>query len=76
MFKFLWLPAAQERQSGHVDQWPVCGELAAAESSGDDGAAAENGREEELPTGREDLQPEQDRVWPKPLASHLPALPL
>lgn len=58
----LTLLAAQEWQSGRVDQRPVCGEFPAAESSGDDRAAAENGREEELPTGREDLQPEQGRA--------------
>lgn len=56
------LPAAQERQSRPADQRPVRGERSAAEEPGDHGAAAEDRREEELPAGGEDLQPEQDRA--------------
>lgn len=47
--------AAQERQSRCADQRSVRGEFPAAQSSGDDGTAAENRREEELPAGGEDL---------------------
>lgn len=36
----LTFPASQERQSGCADQRPVCGERPAAESSGDNRAAA------------------------------------
>lgn len=61
--------AAQERQSRRADQRPVHREYSAAESSGDNGATAQNSREEELPAGREDLQPEQDRSRPKPVDS-------
>lgn len=68
--------AAQERQIRRADQRPVRGERSAAEGSGDNGAAAENSREEELPTGGEDLQPEQDSSRPKPLASPITILPL
>lgn len=74
---FAWtLPAAQERQSGHADQRPVRGERPAAEGSGDHRAAAEDRREKELPSGGEDLQPEQDSAWPQPLVPLAAAFPL
>lgn len=58
----LTLPAAEERESGRADRGSVRGERSAAEGSGAHRAAAEDHREEELPAGREDLQPEQDRM--------------
>lgn len=70
------LPAAQERQSGPADQRPVRGERSAAEEPGDHGAAAEDRREEELPAGGEDLQPEQGRARPEPVVPLTAALPL
>lgn len=72
----LTFPAAQERQGRRADQRSVRGERPAAERSGDHWAAAENHREEELPAGGEDLQPEQDCARPEPLAALLAALPL
>lgn len=75
-YTFLTFPAAQEWQSWPADQWPVRGERAAAESSGENWAAAEDRREEELPTGGENLQPEQDRARPEPLTASLTALSL
>lgn len=70
------LPAAQERQSGRADQRPVRGERSAAEGSGDHRAAAEDRREEKLPSGWEDLQPEQDCARPQPLVALAAAFPL
>lgn len=68
--------AAQEWQSRRIDQRPVWGEHRAAESSADNGAAAENHREKELPAGREDLQPQQDSAWLKPLAASIATVSL
>lgn len=73
---FLTVPAQQERQSRRADQRPVRGERPAAAGSGDDRAAAQDRREEELPAGGEDLQPEQDRARPKPVAPSLTTLSL
>lgn len=72
----LTLPAAEKRESRHADRGSLRGERSAAEGSGDHRAAAEDRREEELPPGREDLQPEQDRVRREPLAAVLAALPV
>lgn len=52
--------AEQERQSRCSDQRPVCGEHSAAEGSGDNGAATEAHREEELPAGGENMQSQQN----------------
>lgn len=53
-------PALQEHQGRRDGQGSLRGERAAAEGSGGNGAAAEKCREEELFTGREDCQPQQD----------------
>lgn len=53
-------PAFQEHESRRDGQGSLRGERAAAEGSGGDRAAAENCREEELFTGRENCQPQQN----------------
>lgn len=53
-------PAVQEHQGRCHGQGSLRGERAAAQGPGGDGAAAENGREEKLFTGRENCQPQQD----------------
>lgn len=53
-------PAFQEHESRRDGQGSLRGERSAAEGSGGDGAAAENCGEEELFTGRENCQPQQN----------------
>lgn len=53
-------PAVQEHEGRRHGQGSVCGERAAAEGAGGDGAAAENRGEEKLFTGRENCQPQQN----------------
>lgn len=56
--------ALQEHESRRHGKGLVCWKCPSVESSGDDRAAAENGREEELPPRGEDRQPQHHRQEP------------